>query len=340
MKRSLLNWMFLLVCFLPSNQIWGDEDTSESDSSEEPRCVQGEILKPESMITPSVYDDNCWYYSFCDTDYQWARRNGMVGIWLPEGPPAFRPFIADPRQVTYSVGWRFNDNVIGKNIADVSFGDTLPVYRWVNLWYFDGDLQLEIEGAVWAVFAPLDESSPLINADYYVGFPLTYLFGDWAIRLRGYHISCHIGDEFLLTHPQFHRRNPSAEYIDLFFSWQFTRDIRLYGGVGWICCQDDGFRCGEYYAEGGVEVRISELAYHDYWDRLYCEPFIAMHFRGRSDFEHHVDATYAMGFEWGKYSGLRRKLRIFIEYHDGYSVEGQFCRFPSNYFGIRGSYGF
>ena len=43
------------------------------------------------------------------------------GIWMPEDPPLFRPFIADPRQLTYSVGWRFNDNAATKNVIDVSF---------------------------------------------------------------------------------------------------------------------------------------------------------------------------------------------------------------------------
>ncbi len=288
----------------------------------------------------SVYDDSCWYSSLSQTDCEFARKRGLPGIWLPETPQPFRPFIADPRQVTYSVGWRFNDNILGKNLIDVSFGDSFPVYRWCNLWYFRGDLQIEIEGALWALFSPLQQSSPLIDADYYVGFPITYIFGDWAIRLRGFHVSTHIGDEFLLTHPYFHRKNPSNESFDLFFSYQFTQDLRLYGGVGWIACQDESFRCAPIYAAAGLELRMRELRYYSYNNRLYGEPFLAMHFRFSADFEHHMDATYALGYEFGKLSGLRRKFRVFLEYHDGYSVEGQFCRFATNYLSIRGSYGF
>jgi hypothetical protein len=180
----------------------------------------------------------------------------------------------------------------------------------------------------------------LIDADYYVGFPISYAFGNWAFRLRGYHISTHIGDEFLLNHPGFDRRNPSIEAFDFYVSYHFTRDIRLYGGVGWLACQDDSYRVGPFYCEGGVELRLFEISYRDYCDRLYGVPFFAMDFYYQSHFKHHINATYALGYEWGKVSGLRRRLRLFIEYHDGYSVDGQFSLCPTRYFAIRGTYGF
>jgi hypothetical protein len=289
---------------------------------------------------PDLYRDYCWYVTAPDTDYTYAREHHLWGIWLPEGPPAFRPFIADPRQVTYSIGWRFNDHVLAKNIIPISLGDTFAIFRWCDLWYFRGDLQLEIEAAVWAVFDPLHECSPLIDADYYVGIPVTYCFGCWAFRLRGYHISTHIGDEFLLNHPHFDRRNPSIEALDFYVSYQFTDDLRLYGGVGWYACQDNSFRVGKFYSQAGLELRLFEIGYRDYCNRLYGVPFFAMDFYYQSHFKHHINSNFALGYEWGKVSGLRRKVRLFIQYHDGYAIEGQFCIFPCHYFSIRATYGF
>lgn len=287
-----------------------------------------------------LYRDYDWYSAARNTDYEFARQHGLWGIWFPEGPPAFRPFIAAPHQVTFSVGWRFNDRFLGDNLVPVSFGDTFPIFRWIDIWYLRGDLQFEIEGALWAIFDPLHDSSPLIDADYYVGFPLTYLFGNWAFRVRGYHVSTHIGDEFLLDHPHFDRRNPSIEAFDFYISNQFTKDIRLYGGVGWVACQDDSYRVGPFYAEMGAEIRISALGYRDYCNRLYGEPFFAMDFYYQSHFKHHINSNFAVGYEWGKVSGLRRKLRIYVEYHDGYCLEGQFTKSPTHYVGIGASYGF
>lgn len=330
MKKYLL----LLACFSTVFVYSDDCDDCLDECAEEEACYEA------SLYDPCMFEDSNWYSTLPETDWQFARNVGLWGIWLPEGPPAFRPFVADPRQITYSVGWRFDDRVLGKNLIPVSYGDTLAIYRWIDLWYFRGDLQLEIEGALWATFDPLHDSSPLIDADYYVGFPITYLWENWALRLRAYHISTHIGDEFLLDHPHFRRVNPSIEAIDLSFSNQFTREIRLYGVFGWICCQDDSFRVGRFYVETGLELRLPQLGYRDYCDRLYGEPYLGMHFRFRDDFENHIDATYALGWEWGKYSGLRRKLRFFMMYHDGYTLEGQFCKFANRWFSINASYGF
>lgn len=279
-------------------------------------------------------------YAFNDCVY--ARMYGLRGIWMPECPPLFRPFAADPRQITYSVGWRFNDQAITKDSIDVSYGDSFGIYRWFNVGMFGicGELQIELEGCLWAIFDPMTFSAPLINADYYVGFPLTYAFDNWSFRLRGYHISCHIGDEFLLNHPDFDRKNPSAEFLDFFVSNDLTDDIRLYGGLGYVLAQDDSFICSRFYAGAGFEVRLYELACRDYRDRIIGKPFLAAHFRYTGDFRNHLDSTYVLGYEWEKLSGLERRLRAFIEYHDGYSAEGQFYRLATSYFSARITYGF
>jgi hypothetical protein len=347
MRESIMRYAKYLHIFLLSlsaTLLYGNENDTgcinPSPECPEPSVCDRNDCCSDPCCDQDLYEDYAWYVTAPDTDYEFAREHNLWGIWLPEGPPAFRPFIADPRQVTFGVGWRFNDRTLGKNLIPVSFGNNFPIFRWIDIWCFRGDLQLEIEGAVWAIFDPLHESSPLIDADYYVGFPLTYLFGDWAFRARGYHISTHIGDEFLLDHPHFDRRNPSIEAFDFYVSYQYTRDIRLYGGIGWVACQDDSYRVGPFYAQVGSEIRFSGLGYRDYCNRLYGEPFFAMDFYYQSHFKHHINSTFALGYEWGKVSGIRRKFRIFLEYHDGYSVEGQFSKSPTRYLSIRGTYGF
>lgn len=295
---------------------------------------------PDPQLSGDVYDSNCWYSSGEITDCAYARRNNLWGIWLPEGPPLFRPLMADPRQVTYSVGWRFDDKVFGNNTIAVSYGDILPIFRWCDLWGMRGDLEFDIEGALWALFDPLHESSPLIDADYYVGFPVTYAFGNWAFKFKGYHISTHIGDEFLLDHPNFYRRNPSIEAFDFYVSNQFSRDLRLYGGIGWVACQDDSYRVGPLYLQAGFEFRAFQWSYNDYCNRLYGVPFIAADLYYQSHFSDRINTTVVGGYEWGKVSGNRRRFRVFLEYHNGYAVEGQFSKQKTHYIAIRTSYGY
>jgi hypothetical protein len=330
--NRLIGYLFGLAILSAPLSIHSDLQTEEQDMTAltaacEDECDEGEELYDVYDPEPGLLE-----YEVC------AHLSG--GIWLPEDPVLFRPFMADPREIDYSVGWRFNDNAFTKNIIAVSFGDTFPLYRWCDIGPWHGELQLELEGAVWAIFDPIEESSPLINADYYVGFPLTYAFPQWQFRLRGFHISSHIGDEFLLNHPAFDRRNASAEYLDFFVSHDLTKEIRLYGGIGYVIMQDREFRTKRLYGAAGAELRLLRLGFYDAKDILYGCPIYGMHFRASGDFRHHIDSTFILGYEFGKLVGLYRKLRFFLEYHDGYSVEGQFSKIATNYFSIRTSYGY
>lgn len=303
--------------------------------SAEAVASEASIFQNHPNFAPPIYPPR-------EGDYWLERCCKKRGVWFPEGPPLFRPFITDPRAVNFSVGWRFNDQALTKNVIPVSYGDILPIYRWfdVKIGPFCGQLEFYIEGALWAVFDPITYSAPLMNADYYVGFPISYSFGPWSFRLRGYHISSHIGDEFLLNHPGFDRRNPSAEYLDFFASYLLSKSIRLYGGIGYIVQQDKSFPCKRVYADAGVEVRLQSLGFNSPCNNLVGRPFYAMHWRYKGDYKNHVDMTYAIGYELAKTKCMGRCVRVFLEYHDGYSIEGQFSKHPTDYLALCLTYGF
>ena len=158
--------------------------------------------------------------------------------------------------------------------------------------------------------------------------------------MRLFHISSHIGDEYLLNHPHFNRRNPSAETLDFFVSNDLTDEIRLYGGLGWVLDEDESYRYKRFLAEGGCEIRAPGMGFCDRRHNICGRPFYAFHMRYKPDFKRHLDTTHALGYEFGKCCGARKRWRLFLEYHDGYSVEGQFAKEPTNYFSFRISYGY
>ncbi|MCI0382400.1 MAG: DUF1207 domain-containing protein [Chlamydiae bacterium] len=272
--------------------------------------------------------------------------SSVGGVWFPQSTVLFPPLVADPRQVVYSAAYRFGDRVIGTQAIAVSLGDDFPIFRWRNVGRWHGDLQIGIEAGIWSVFNFKDihkkngQYCELVNTDYYLGLPLTYAFDRWAFRFRIYHVSSHLGDEFLVNHPQFlaKRKNPSYEAIDFFTSYQFTKHFRGYFGPGLILHSDKTFPMDHFYVQYGAELRIwgQKLNYH----RLYGTPFFAVHIENWQVRHWAFDVTAKIGYEISKLAGIGRKMRVYLTYHHGFSYEGQFFKKRTDYGEVGFSWGF
>lgn len=256
------------------------------------------------------------------------------GVWLPQSTVLFPTQIANPRQPCFSCGGRIHDKVGGPFASAIVIGDQFPIYRWAN--FKGGDLQLELEGAAFAVFNLRDQNFPMINADYYVGVPLSFAKEHRAYRLRLYHISSHVGDEYLVDHRHFNRKNKSFEAFDISGDYQFNQHLRLYGILGSVFLSDSEMKMKPLYVEYGFEVRGPRSDF----TQLFGQPFLAVHMQNWEDVNFAQDMTYALGYEWGKIHGIGRKVRAFLEYHQGFSTEGQFSRRRTKYIGLRLTYGF
>ncbi len=267
----------------------------------------------------------------------------MNGVWFPESTVIFQPLIANPREPTYSVAYRSGDKILANNQAAVSLGDIFPIFRWFDVFPMRGDLQISIAGCVWANFDikpivhPRGEWAELVTTDYIISVPITYAFDKWAFRLRAYHISSHLGDEFIINHSDVLRVNPSFEAVDFFTSYQATSGLRLYVGPGIVVNSDDSFPMKFFYFEYGLEWRIVNLRHH--YHKLYGSPFIAIDMQHWQVNSYKTSATIQLGYEWSKLQGAGRKVRVFGEYHNGYS-EGQFFNKMTDYFAMRASWGF
>lgn len=273
---------------------------------------------------------------------KYVNRPQLNGIWFPQMTEIFLPLVADPRQVSYTIGYRFGDKVCGKQAVDISLGDDFPIYRWLDV-FWGGDLQVGIEAGIWSVFN-MDPSpnigggTELVNTDFYVGIPVSFATGKWSFRGRVYHISGHLGDEYMVNNPGVTRLNPSIEAIDFFTSYQATEGVRLYVGPGAYVHSDPTFRWKPMYIEYGTELRF--LGCKFYKQRLYGTCLIAMNWRNSQQLNWYFDGTYLIGYEFSKLQGIGRKFRFYLEYHHGYSLEGQFAKERTQYGELNLSYGF
>ncbi|OGN62975.1 MAG: hypothetical protein A3F09_04680 [Chlamydiae bacterium RIFCSPHIGHO2_12_FULL_49_11] len=270
-------------------------------------------------------------------------RPHIKGVWFPETTVLFPPIIASPHEPVYSVAYRWGDAVIANNQIAVSLGDVFPLFRWFEVGRWKGDLQIDIAACMWADFNmhpkihPNDEWAELVNTDYLLSIPFSYAVDAWAFRFRIYHISSHLGDEFMVNNPNILRLNPSFEAIEILGSYQATLAFRLYGGPGFIINSDPSYPMKQFYVEYGFEWRFMVLRHH--YHSLYGAPFLAIDMQQWQVAGWTPSLTIMAGYEWSKLLNAGRKVRLFFEYHNGYS-EGQFFTNRTDYIAIRVSWGF
>jgi hypothetical protein len=151
----------------------------------------------------------------------------------------FQPLIADPKQPQFFASLnRFQSSGVRYTMASVGFGETFGMYRFFGSREGDG-LQLSVEGALFAQFNMDTPSYDLINADYTIGIPVTYRHGDNSLRVRIYHQSSHLGDEFLQSVNPPERVNLNYEAIELIYSREW-HECRVYGGGEYLIHKEPG----------------------------------------------------------------------------------------------------
>jgi hypothetical protein len=92
-------------------------------------------------------------------------------------------------------------------------------------------VQVSLMGGVSSQFIMDDPSQTLMNSDFLIGGQVTHRRGPVSARLRVYHQSSHLGDEFLLRNPRVTRVNFAFQAVDGLFS--FDRHVwRVYAGGG------------------------------------------------------------------------------------------------------------
>lgn len=260
-----------------------------------------------------------------------GRPGGDVPIIFPAGD-LFRPLVADPKQPQFFVSFiEMRSPTERLTAASVGYGENFGLWRWPGAEPGDG-WQLNFAGGLFAQFNLDAPSSDLINADYTVGFSLTHRRGPYSARLRLYHQSSHLGDEFLLSQPNIERINLSVEAIDAIASYEWDR-WRLYGGVGYFIGRDPG-DLEPGIAELGVEYRGHRFR----WDlgRLVA----GVHLRSSEEQNWRTSTSAKIGLELGQADPGRRRVRILAEYYDGFSQFGQFFDTEIRYAGVGVYFGF
>ena len=267
----------------------------------------------------------------CDTGIPADELLGMV--WFPRGE-LFCPLIADPKVegsfASYVRG--ASSSAFGTDIGSVGIGDRLGIFR-VNGPRVGEGVQLSLAGNVYAQFDLNTPSFDLINADYLLALPLTYHRRGFSTRLRLYHQSSHLGDEFLLRGTVI-RQNLAFQSIEGLLSGELG-PLRVYGG-GEQLFGADPKEIEARIGHAGVEFRQPGSLLPVGGLRR-ARLVAGLDVKTVEDLDWAVAWSARAGIEVGggpESTHRSRPWRLVGEYYDGPAPYGQFYRENVTYYGV------
>jgi hypothetical protein len=249
-------------------------------------------------------------------------------ILFPQGQ-LFYPQMASPKEprthLTYLNLELPNDSI---NIGSVGFGDSFGLVRWAG-WGDKDAWQLSISGAVFAQFN-MDDNSDLINADYIIGFPLSYRNGSWSARARLFHQSSHLGDEFLLNpqRPDLRatRLNLSYEAIELLGAFEW-KGLQFTAGPTYIIHTDSDLK--RYSVQAGIDYQSRKPVF-----KPTMRLFASVMFNTWEETDWNTDLNIKAGINIRSPYAEKRAIQIFGEYYHGNLPFGQFYELRAEYYGV------
>ena len=230
---------------------------------------------------------------------------------LPDGL-VYRSYLAG-RESRFATVW-FSEH--GHGYWDSSLGGRVGLLRYGN-----GSAarpegwQLDLEGAAFPRLDLKDDRRELVSADFRAGFPITYGVGPMQLKVGYYHLSSHLGDEFMLRFPKVQRINYTRDSLIWGNSFYATDDLRVYGETAWAFHRAGGaepweFQLGVDYSPAGPTGARGA-------------PFFAIntHLRQENDFGGNI--TIETGWQWrGRLNGPL--FRVGAHYLNGKSPQLEF----------------
>jgi hypothetical protein len=256
-------------------------------------------------------------------------------IPFPQGD-FFCPLVADPKEprsfASFLQGTSPAQNgefgpvgALDTQVGAVGIGDTFGLFRWSGATLGDG-VQIGISAGVFAQFDLGSPSLDLLNSDYVVGLPVTLRLGRFSSRLRLYHQSSHLGDEFLLRdEPE--RINLAFESLELILS-QAMGPLRLYGGGEFLFNREPD-DLEEWLARAGAEVRAPATG------TLKVLTAVDLKSSEEQDWKFAWSARAGLEAGFGRDAAHPpRRWSLLFEFYDGPSPYGQFYREQVRFWGL------
>jgi hypothetical protein len=178
------------------------------------------------------------FYDYGEARHPWSLQVMPTGLMYPS-------YLAGVKEPRFASVWT-RDSQQG-HLWDAALGGRLGLLRYGTLdTVFPEGWQIDLEGGSQARLDPHGDSTPLLSVDFRVGLPITFALGRWQFKTGYYHISAHLGDEYLLMNPDARRVNYVRDAIMLGVGCLFTERLRLYAETAYAAGVDDGAQPWEF----------------------------------------------------------------------------------------------
>ena len=201
-------------------------------------------------------------------------------------------------------GWVW-DVTLGSRVGLLRYGDRDPVRP--------NGFQIDMEGAA-MVRLDVPDDVNVRSVDFRGGMPLTWGMGRFRTKFGYYHLSSHLGDEFLLGHPGYNRLNYSRDCLVLGETVYLTDRLRVYAETAWAFHNDV---CKPWEFQFGVDYApVTPTG-------LTGAPFFAVNGHLRQEVNYGGTLVVEAGWAWLSDENSRL-FRMGMQYLNGQSIQYSF----------------
>ncbi len=245
---------------------------------------------------------------------RWSQQITSPSCWqvLPDGL-IFPSYLAGPKEPRICGVWNHDKNLGW--IWDATAGGRMPLLRYgTKQSVLPEGFQIDVEGAG-MVRIDYENDLDLLAADFRAGLPITFGNKRTQYKLAYYHLSSHLGDEYMLRSDARKRINYVRDAIVFAVAYRIQRDIRIYGEAAWAFFTGETTEPWEF--QFGAEYSPIYPA-----NRQYGSPFVAIHAHLLQELDFGGNLNFQIGWQWRGPSN--HLFRVGVQYFCGASDQYEF----------------
>ena len=263
-----------------------------------PPITEGAVAR--AFVSPAFADES----ESASEEHQAPDRGQWAWQILPHGL-IYRSYLAGVKEPRLSITWNHEANDGWK--WDLTAGARVGLIRLGTFDHGNPEgWQLDVEGAAFPRLDP-ENNLDLEATDFRVGVPLTYGTGRHQYKLAFYHLSSHLGDEYIIRNGAGGRINFSRDVIVLGRSLMLSDSLRLYAEAGFAVYADV---CKTWEFQFGIDYSPARRF------GFRGAPYAAVNAHIREEVDFGGNLVVQAGWQWrGRCSGQR--MRAGVQYFNG-----------------------